>query len=52
MTEVPLYRYTFRGTNVEREAAEDWIHRGTSLIKNNAHRGPYSRTLPMALWWS
>ena len=26
--------------------------RGTSLIRNNAPLGPYSRTMPMALWWS
>jgi len=25
--------------------------RGTSLIKNSAHLGPYSRTMPRALWW-
>ena len=27
-------------------------YRGTSLIRNNAPLGPYSRTMPMALWWS
>ena len=25
---------------------------GTSLIRNSAPLGPYSRPLPMALWWS
>ena len=27
-------------------------YRGTSLIRNNALLGPYSRTMPRALWWS
>ena len=27
-------------------------YRGTSLIRNNAPLGPYSRTKPVALWWS
>jgi len=27
-------------------------YRGTSLIRNNAPLGPYSRTMPRALWWS
>ena len=27
-------------------------YRGTSLIRNKAPLGPYSRTMPMALWWS
>ena len=27
-------------------------YRGTSLIRNNAPLGAYSRTMPMALWWS
>ena len=27
-------------------------HRGTSLIRNSAPSGPYSRTVPRALWWS
>ena len=26
-------------------------YRGTSLIRNNALRGPYSKTMPTALWW-
>jgi hypothetical protein len=25
-------------------------YRGTSLIRNRAHLGPYSRTMPRALW--
>jgi len=27
-------------------------HRGTSLIRNCPPLGPYSRTMPRALWWS
>ena len=27
-------------------------YRGTSLIRNRAPPGPYSRTMPRALWWS
>ena len=26
-------------------------YRGTSLIRNIAPLGPYSRTMPRALWW-
>ena len=26
--------------------------KGTSLIRNNHYLGPYSRTVPRALWWS
>jgi len=28
------------------------VHRGTSLIRNRTHLGPYSRPMPRALWWS
>ena len=27
-------------------------YRGTSLIRNSTPRGPYSRPMPRALWWS
>jgi len=27
-----------------------WAYRGTSLIGNSAPLGPYSRTMPGALW--
>jgi hypothetical protein len=27
-------------------------YRGNSLIRNIAPIGPYSRTMPRALWWS
>jgi len=27
-------------------------YRGTSLIRNNASLGPYSRTMHRAVWWS
>ena len=26
--------------------------RGTTLIRNSLPLGPYSRTMPMVLWWS
>ena len=26
-------------------------YRGTSLMRNSAPLGPYSRTMPRALWW-
>jgi len=29
-----------------------WDYRGTSLIRNRAPPGPYSRTMPRALWKS
>ena len=28
------------------------VYRGTSLIRNGAPLGPYSRNVPRALWWS
>ena len=28
------------------------VYRGSSLIRNNLHRGPYSRPMPRSLWWS
>ena len=31
---------------------DDGHHRGTSLIRNRAPLGPYSRTMPKTLWWS
>ena len=27
-------------------------YRGTSLIRNRAPLGPYTRTMPRVLWWS
>ena len=27
-------------------------YRGTSIIRNSAPLGPYSRNMPKALWWS
>ena len=32
--------------------AEGVPYRGTSLIKERLLLGPYSRTMPKALWWS
>jgi len=28
------------------------LYMGTSLIRNTPLLGPYSRTMPRALWWS
>ena len=28
------------------------LYRGTSLKRNRRRLGPYSRTMPRALWWS
>ena len=28
------------------------VYRGTSLIRNRRPLGPYSRTMPRAIWWS
>ena len=33
-------------------SAADGPYRSTSLIRNSAPIGPYSRTMPRALWWS
>jgi hypothetical protein len=33
-------------------AAGSSTYRGTSLIRNSADLGPYSRVMPRALWWS
>jgi len=34
------------------EMANESYFRGTSLIRNSAPLGPYSTTMPRALWWS
>ena len=28
------------------------VYRGTSLIRNTPLLGPYSRTIPVVIWWS
>ena len=57
MSEVPLLQ--------QRRNEGAWVHssrpfrgdtlargyRGTSLIRNRVPLGPYSRTMPRALWW-
>ena len=30
----------------------DFLYRGTSVIRNSAPLGPYSRTIPRVIWWS
>ena len=34
------------------QIAPQRLVQGTSLIRNNAPLGPYTRTMPMTLWWS
>ena len=48
MREVPLYP-GWDGTDAA--PVEGPECRGTSLIRNSALLGPYSRTLHRALWW-
>jgi hypothetical protein len=36
----------------EGEAPPSDPYRGTSLIRNSAPLGPYSKAVPRALWWS
>ena len=35
-----------------KETEAGTLYRGTSLIRNSARLGPYSRTMPTALWQS
>ena len=49
MSEVPLYCVFLRD---RRRLSEDPLYRGTSLIRNRGPLGPYSRTIPRALWGS
>ena len=52
MSEVPLYMCEMPLPE-PRAARQGYLaHRGTSLIKNSAPLGPYSRTLSRSLWWS
>ena len=32
--------------------SKPFMYRGTSLMRNRASLGTYSRTMPRALWWS
>ena len=41
-----LYAYVYHGSITKR------LYRGTSLIRNSLLLGPYSRTVPRALWGS
>ena len=49
MSEVPILvlLHAFPGV----DPSEMSLARGTSLIRNSAPLGPYSRTMPRALWW-
>ena len=48
MSEVPLYQKMGRAVRLLRASSLDY--RGTSLIRNRLPLGPYSRTVPRALW--
>jgi len=48
-----VYRYSWLEVPSSLDAPENvYIYRGTSLIRNSLSLGPYSRTVPRALWWS
>ena len=54
MSEVPFYTFLLLDVGAVRAQLQSILlpsHRGTLLIRNSAHTGPYSRTLPRALWW-
>ena len=56
MGEVPLYarfaaRLIVSGGGLRRDFSKS-PDRGTSLIRKSASIGPYSRTMPKALWQS
>ena len=47
-----LGRWYLRVHKTERSILPEGLgYRGTSLIRNSAPVGPYSRTMPRALWW-
>jgi len=56
MIQVPLYRLVLclHGglEHTVHHAVGAYMYRGTSLIRNCPPIGPYSRTMPRALWWS
>ena len=59
MSKVPLYARTTGVARSSGHTIEDphpklkfGPYRGASLIINSAPLGPYSRTMPRALWWS
>ena len=50
-----LARRACRGSMLERNLVLWWSDQGyrdTSLIRNSAPLGPYSRTMPRTVWWS
>ena len=60
MTSRPATRYETvnvklqvkQGQTEGRAEAGGWLsYRGTSLTRNRNPLGPYSRTVPRALWW-
>jgi len=49
---VNYVRFCVDKLSVAHETPLAWsTYRGTSLIRNSAPVGPYSRNMPMALWW-
>ena len=51
MSEVPLWRSLPSASTCSFQGAGS-RYTGTSLIKNSAPLGPYSRPMPRAMWWS
>ena len=51
MGEVPLYMAAMLILKQASLLSENASYRGTSLIRNCAPLGPYSRIMPRALWW-
>ena len=59
MSEVPLWCVLFLISEVPLNCEDRVLdepasghYRSTSLIRNSNPLGPYSRTMPRALWWS
>ena len=50
MSKVTLY--WIPGIRLTKKTVGQLEYMDTSLIRNSAPLGPYSRTLPMPLWWS
>jgi len=42
---------TYNGRRLQNLAEATLLHKGTSLVSNSAPLGPYSGTMPAALWW-
>ena len=47
-----MLEYFKKATDGMAEEEKEEEYRGTSLIRNSAELGPYSRAEPRDLWWS